>query len=144
MKKTISAGGLCLVAVLAAALTPASSATAETRYGQSSKSGTTGTTHIGSLYQYANKQGDQLYIMASGGCDAETRGDPEYYVSDLSKNPYLSNNGTSSFTDFNGCDTKLFDGTNGTGTSFGYYNGGSTGFNVSGSFDNKASSVQWS
>jgi hypothetical protein len=129
----------CAAAVVSiATLSPAQ---AETRYGQANRPGTT---HIGSLYQYAGKQGDQLYITAATGCQtSETSGDPEFYVTNLANSPYLSNNGTSSFADFASCDTKLFDGINGTGTTFGYYNATSAGMNVSGSFDNKASSVQW-
>ncbi len=103
----------------------------------------TGTVHIGSLYQFANKQGDQLFISAKTGCDPETEDSPDYYVPNLDTDQYGSSTGTSSFTDYNRCDTKLFDRTNGDGNSFGYINAGSGGYNIRGSFDNSARSVQW-
>ena len=135
-KASLSALVLSALAV-SVAVSPAH---AEVRYGQTNHPGTT---VVGHLWQYHDEQGDELVLTASGSCTPETGGAPDYYVTNLANDPYDSNNGTSSFQDYASCDTKLFNGTDGTGTSYGYYNGGSAGMNINGSFDNTASSVQY-
>ncbi len=140
MRKTSVRFVLGTSAAIALVATVATAAEAGDHYGYATPAGTT---HVGSLFQYKDLQGDRLYIQAASGCDPEIGGNPDYYVPDLGADPFNSDNGTSSFADFNGCDTKLFSDPRAGGDSFGYYNAGMNGMNINGSFENRASSVQW-
>lgn len=67
------------------------------------------------LYSYSNYGGAMFQVTNSSACNGST----VYQLTNLSS--YGFDNDTDSFRSFNNCSTKLWDGANISGTSYGYY-----------------------
>jgi hypothetical protein len=67
------------------------------------------------LYSYSNYGGAMFQVTNSSACNGST----VYQLTDLAN--YGFDNDTDSFRSFNNCSTKLWDGANLSGTSYGYY-----------------------